>query len=367
MKKKLISMVLVLAMVFSFSGCNLFNDASVVKFDENYTHEDPKDVEYDERIALKGTGFESYIEEYVNQMAYPDTMVYDENGQMIGMYDYDENTGIASGWTSLSDGTYTEFKKGNEIDLGKPDESKKIDIPGEVTLYMVVYGNKEEAVSTYVYLYMSDASAKETLKTNFEDLFAMKLTEENENVLKGVQDKDYIAQQFEAMSTEENPVEKKDATSYASILKMNLGVKEYGKVNPFKPYSEHKDPEDLEFDQTKILTGSAEFTVADVNNTDKVKSMTIYVYGNQGKAVGEYLYIECNSKEDADKLLESEKDLFGSYERISDTVFKEVRTGKNLEDLIISYIGYGVLKDDSFDGYVTNLEETYFISTYEEN
>lgn len=365
MKKKLISMVLVLTMILSFTGCDLFNDASVIKFDENYTHEDPKDLEYDERIALKGEGFEDFIEDMVNQMAYPDTMMYDEEGQMIGMYDYDPTTGIASGWTSLADGTYTEFKKGNEIDLGKPDESMMIDIKGEVTVYMVVYGNKEEAVANYVYVHMTDASAKEDIKSNFETIFEMTFSEENDNVLKGVQDTDYIAKQFTALGYDEGGEEKKDATSYVSILKQNWGLKEYGKVNPYKPYAEHKDPEDLEFDEMKVLTGSADNTVADVKDIDKVKQMTVYLYGKEGKAVGQYIYIECNSKEDADKLLENEKDLFATYERVSDTVLKGVTAGKELSDMITSYIGYNVLKDDSFEGFVTNVEETYLISVYE--
>lgn len=150
------------------------------------THTDPKDLTYDERIVLKGDSISSKLEDYANSDAYPDTMMYDDNGNVIGMYNYDATTGLAKGWNNLQDGTYTAFPEGQEVDLGKPDESKMISISGDVSMGAVVYGNKDEAVSAYLYVFISDASAKDTVESAMESAFGLTLTEESDTVLRSV-------------------------------------------------------------------------------------------------------------------------------------------------------------------------------------
>lgn len=149
--KKLISALLIFALMLSFAGCSLFSDNSIVKFEDIYTHKDPDKLTYDERIVLMGDGFEELLEDYANSMAYPDTLMYDEEGNVIGLYDYDAQTGLANGWTSTEDGTYTAFAEGEEVDLGMPDESLMVSVPGEVSLGFVVYGNKSETVCACMY------------------------------------------------------------------------------------------------------------------------------------------------------------------------------------------------------------------------
>ena len=206
----------------------------------------------------------SLLEDYVNSDAYPDTMMYDDDGNVIGMYDYDATTGLAKGWNNLQDGTYTEFPEGQEVDLGMPDESKMISISDDVSMGAVVYGNKDEAVSAYLYVFLSDASAKDDVKNAAESAFGLTLTEESDTVLSCVQDKDA-----------------KNAEAYAEILKQMYGLSTYGGENPYKTYADHQDPEDLQFDKKVVMTGSGEQAVQEGYEKD-VTSITDYIYGYEG-------------------------------------------------------------------------------------
>lgn len=363
MKKIIIAATLALTMAVTCTGCSLFSDESLVKFDDTHTHKDPKNLTYDERIVLKGDGFGAKLEEYMNQDAYPDTVMYDEDGNMIGIYDYDAETGLAKGWNNLADGTYTAYDEGEEVDLGKPDESRMVQIPGDVTLGFVVYGNKDKAISAYMYLFLSDASAKDAVESGMESVYGCTLTEESDTVLTFVQDEAYIDQMFQNEETYGTLTDTKDAAAYADILKMTYGVREYGGENPYKPYAGHKDPEDLEFDERVVLTGSGEAAVEE-KYTDDISSMTDYVYGNKGDVVAQYTYLECPSKEAADTL-QNECFVTADTERVSDTVLLISVTGQKMTDTVNAYMGYNVLKDRSLDDYVRMLQETFFTSVYE--
>lgn len=358
--KKVISAVVAMALLLSMAGCSLFSDNSIVKLGGDYTHKDPKDLSYDQRVVLQAENFQDNLEDMVNSAAYPDTMVYDDDGNMIGMYDYDEETGLAIGWTNLSDGTYTEYPAGEEVDLGKPDASKMIEIPGTVTLYFVVYGNKGSAEAAYVYAMLSDASAKDQVISAMEDAYNLTLTAESDTVLTAVQDQNAIDAEFSAMEDYGMTFDTKDADAYADILKQTYGVKTYGGVNAYKPYAGHKDPTDLDYDKKVVLTGSGSAAV-DEKYADDVSSMTTFVYGKDGEVVGDYTYIQCPSKEAADELAGD----MTNMTRVDDTVLMQKITGKDMSDTVSAYIGYNVLKDNSVDEYVRMIEETYFSEIYE--
>ena len=363
MKKLMTMMVLVAAVVFACTGCSLFSNDSVVKFGDTYTHSDPKDLTYDERIVLMSDGYESTIEDYLNQDAYPDTMVYDDDGNVVGMYDYDETTGLASGWNDF-EGNYTAFDEGEEVDLGKPDESKMVTIPGTISLVFVVYGNKGAAVSTYVYAFLSDASAKSMVKDVLDTMFGETMTEESDTVLYCVQDEAYINEQF-AMDEEAGfTFDTKNAAAYAEILKQMYSAREYGGENPYKPYADHQDPTDLDYDERVVLTGSGSASVPEDYEND-VQSLTEYIYGKDGDVVADYTYYECASKDIADKLEAAKDDCFPTnIQRVSDTTFLNVVRDQDMTDTINAYKGYNVLKDASLDGYVKMLQEMYFTSVY---
>ena len=360
MKKwvKLAAVILTLALVCT--GCSLFSNESQVKFDDAHTHEDPKGLTYDERVVLKGDDFGTRLQDYMNQAAYPDTMVYDESGNVIGMYDYDAETGIAKGWTDLTDGTYTEFSADEEVDLGKPDESLMVEIPGTVTAGAVVYGNKGTAVSAYLYLFLSDASAKDAVKSSMENAYGLTMTEDGDTTLTYVQDEDAIADEFAMEEEYGMTFDTKDANAYAEIMQQLYGIRIYTGENPYKPYADSKDPEDLDFDEKVVMTGSGEAAVTE-EYTDDISSLTDYIYGKDGDVVAQYTYLECPSKEAADKLQEG---MYTNAERISDTVLLNVVDGQDMEDTLTAYIGYNVIKDRSVDEYVRMLQETLFTSIY---
>lgn len=360
MVKKVISAVLAMALLLSMAGCSLFSDDSIVKLGEDYTHKDPKDLSYDQRIVLRGENFQDVIESMANVWAYPDTMVYDDDGNVIGMYDYDEETGLAAGWTSMEDGTYTAFPDGEEVDLGKPDSSKMIEIPGEVTLYFVVYGNEGSTESAYVYAMLSDASAKDLVTSNLETYYDLTLSAESDTVLTCVQDQAAIDATFDEMESYGIATGTRDAEAYADILKQTYGVKSYGGVNAYQPYADHKEPEGLEYDQKVVLTGNGAAAVEE-QYADDISSMTTFVYGNKGEVVADYTYFECTSKEAADELM----DVVANATRVSDTVLEQVTTGDDMTNTVNAYIGYNVLKDNSVDEYVRMIEETYFSEIYE--
>lgn len=358
--KRMVSALLTAALLLSMAGCSLFSDNSIVKLGEDYTHKDPKDLSYDQRIVLQGENFQDTLEEMTNSAAYPDNMVYDDDGNIIGLYDYDEETGLASGWTNINDGTYTEFPAGEEVDLGKPDASQMIEIPGTVTLYFVVYGNEGSAEAACVYAMLSDAAAKDTVIDSMKNSFDLTLSAESDTVLTATQDQNAIDAVFTEMEDYGMTVGTKDAEAYADILKQTYGVKNYGGDNAYQPYADHKDPEDLEYDQKVVLTGNGAAAVED-QYADDITSMTTFVYGNKGEVVADYTYFECPSKEAADELM----DAVGNAIRVSDTVVGEVTTGDDMTNTVNSYIGYNVLKDNSVDEYVRMIEETYFSEIYE--
>lgn len=358
--KKFVCAVFAVLMMFAFAGCSLFSNNAVVKLGD-YTHNDPQDLTYDKRIVLKNENFATTIADDLNASAYPDTMLYNDDGSVKGMYDYDKETGLAYGWTDTSNGKYHKYSKGKEVDLGKPDQSKIVTIPGTVTLYFVVYGNEEKTVDSYAYLILSDKEAMKDVQNAAKDIFQEKFTAENETVLKAQQSADDINAVFEATAQEDGSSASKDADAYAKSLGLFYSVREDLGVNPYKPYSEHKDPTDIEFDEKIVLTGSGQAAVEE-KYSDDIASLTDYVYGKDGKVVAHYAYYECTSKEAADRIGE----YYSQSERVSDTVVMTSSTGKDLESEINAYIGYSVLKDDSVSEYVRMIEETFFSSVYEQ-
>ncbi len=356
--KKLLATVFISAMVLC-TGCSLFSDDTVVKFGDDYTHNDPEDLEYDDRKVLSGDGFEKTIEEYGSSAAYPDTMVYDELGNIMGMYDYDEETGFAYGWTNLEDGSYTAFEEGEEIELGKPDESKFVKLSGTVSVGGVVYGKEDEVLEAYIYLFLSDADDKEEVKNCMEKVYGMEMEEKEEKVLCFVEDADYIADEIKGFKENGFELESEDASGYAELLKFTFGLTEYTGESPYEPFTDYDDPDDIEFDEKKVLVCSGEWAVAE-EYVEDICTMTDAVYGKDGKVVAHYTFYESPSEESSEKLIEYFESVEMKVERVSDTVLVEKKTGESLDSLITMYTGYNILKDDSFDDYVDMIKETYF-------
>lgn len=363
MFKKMLAATLIGAMVLTGSGCSLFASDSIVKFTDEYQHEDPSDMKGKERVALKCEGFDVVLEEMVNAAAYPDNIILDEEGNIIGLYDYDATTGLAKGWTNLEDGTYTEYEPGQEVDLGLPDESKMIDIPSDVTLGLVVYGEGEADSApaiTYVYAFLTDSAAADLVKENMQMLYGVSLSETDDTTLLGYMDSAYMDSQFENWGMTDN----KTVSTYASIMKQTFGATAAGMENAFEPYAGHEDPEDLDFDERVVLTAAGEAAMIE-EYIDYVPNMTVYLYGKEGKIVGQYMYFECKSPEAAEELI-ADNYFMGDMELIEDNVIKNTLVGSELEELVTTYIGYSVLKDDTLEDFTRMTEETYFASVCNE-
>lgn len=356
--KKIISLALVLVMVLSLTSCGLFSDSSVVKFDEIYTHKDPDGIDYNKRIALKNEKFGDTFVEAVNQLAYPDTIVYDKDGNMIGMYDYDETTGIAKGWTSFETNEYTEYKKGKEIDLGKPDESKMIKLSGSLAFLAVVYGKDATALEADCYAVLGDKADKDIVLSGMESAYGIKFTEESETVLKYTIKEDAIKEELKSYT--ENP-DKVDysADAYATILKEMYVLREHNGVT-YKAYKGITAPEGVDFDESIKLANSGEYAVTEEFASD-IKQVTDVVYSKDGKVVAHDSYFEFKTKEAADKVMElGDQGFVFNPERVDDTVIKGSIAGDEIKGIVESYIGYGVLADDTYDSYVKMVEDTYF-------
>ena len=360
--KRLISLALVLVLVLSMTACDLFANNAIVKLGDSYTHTDPKNLDFDTRIVLKTENFGKTLESYLNMDAYPDTMLYDEEGNPVGMYNYDPETGLAQGWTNLEDGSYTAFAAGEEVNLGKPDESAMVTIPGDVDLYIILYGNGIATLERYIYLCLTDESAEPILKETMSSVYGLKFNEAESKVLRCVSAMPDIIEE-KNQAKDQGYLENGDLQSYTEYLKRIFGAREYGTVNPYKPYADHKDPEGLDFDQKVILTGSGAAAVPE-ENTGDISSMTDYIYGKDGRVVAQYTYYECPSKEAADRLMEPGV-LSNTAQRLTDTVILCAQEGQEMDSLLSAYIGYNVLKDRSVDEYVRMLEETNFSTVYE--
>lgn len=357
--KKLALAALVMALVLSVAGCGLFSDSSIVNFDDAYTHHDPDGLKYDTRVTLKNGDFGDELTSAVNMTAWPDTMMYDDNGGMVGMYDYDSETGLALGWIELADGSYHAYDAGEEVNLGLPDEAAMIALDGTAALYAVVYGNEGAAVEADMYVLLSDAADKQTVVSAVADYYLLDLTAESDTVLKCVVGADTIADDFAMMEEYGEVYDAKDADAYANILMLNYNLKSFGAVNPYKPYAGATDPEDVEFDEKIVLTGSGAYSLSDELLEKELQCRTDVLYGYEGETVAMYTYFEFGSADTVDTLLADGGDFFNPT-RVSDTVILDAVSGSRMEDILDSYEGYGIISDHELDTFAEYMEECYF-------
>ncbi len=359
--KKFASIALVFAMILCLTACSLFSDDSVVKFGDTYTHNDPDGLKYDTRLVLQGDGFEASLEEFLSSAAYPDTMIMDADGNITGMYDYDPATGLAKGWNDFATGEYIAYAEGEEVDLGMPDESLIVDIPGEVSIGCVVYGNEGKAVSAYIYAFLTDASAKQAVIDGIANYSYLTMSEVSDTVLCGVVDEAAIADEFAAMEAGEG---EQDAQSYAYILQTYYGVREYTGENAYEPYAGHADPSDIEWDERAVLTSNGKMAVQEKYENDIV-SVSEFIYAKDGEVVADYLYYEFSSKEAADKMAADRNIFTEEPERAEDNILVAEISGQEMVDNLASLKGYSVINDYSLDEYVRMAVEGYYMSRYE--
>lgn len=357
--KKLVTFLLAAVLMLSLTGCDLFSKTDTVKLGD-YTHNDPSGLSYDTRMVLKNESFGAMLSERASEAAYPDNMILDASGAPIGMYQYDPATGLATGWTDMATGKFTAYPAGQEVDLGKPDESKLVTFKGDAALYFVVYGSKDKAVEADMYLMLSDKDDQQAVTDAMQSVYGVALTAESDAVLKTVIDADAIAAEFAADAELTGETGAQDAKAYADLLYLNYGVREDTGANPYKPYDGHKDPTDIDFDQKVVMTGSGK-AAFEAKDADKIASQTDYLYAKDGMMVAQYTYYEFTSKDAADAL--SAQIMNG--ERVSDTVILVATVGQELDASIQSLVGFNMVKDASIEEYTRFIEENFSSAVYQ--
>ena len=219
--KKLIAIFLLLALMLT--ACS----SGPISYGEHFKHETPEDKQAHEKILLERDDYAEHIESILNVMAYPDLLILDETGyEVVGMYIYDPETGLASGWTNLETGEKTMYEAGQEINLGKPDPNKMVDFKGSVKLGFAVYEKDNKATGAEMYFFLSAAEDAPLLQSFLQDFQGETLTQESETVYKIVKDEAAVAADFAREEKAGSAFYHKNAADYISVLKINYGVSE---------------------------------------------------------------------------------------------------------------------------------------------
>lgn len=220
--KRIIAILLLLTLTLSLAACA---EEEPVQYKEHFFHSTPEEMKDHKKILLEREDFDRRVEEILNIRAYPDLMIMDEEKkETVGVYIYDPETGLASGWTNLVTGEKTLYEAGQEKDLGMPDPNKMVFFNNTIRLGIAVYEQKGVVTGAELYFFISDAEDTALLQEYLTVYHGETLAEESENVYKIVKDADAVAAEFTAAETAGATFEKKDAEDYVGLMKTNYGV-----------------------------------------------------------------------------------------------------------------------------------------------
>lgn len=218
--KKIIAVFLLLTVLLAACGNN-----EPIHYGDHFVHKTPEEMQEYQKTLLERADFAEHMESLLNVSAYPDLLIYDETGyQVVGMYIYDPETGLASGWTDLETGEQTMYEAGKEVNLGKPSADKLVDFAGTVKLGFAVYEKDGKATGAELYFFLSAPEDAQQLQSFMERYHGEALTAESETVYKIVKDEKNVETDFAAEEKAGAEFYNKDAADYASILRINYGV-----------------------------------------------------------------------------------------------------------------------------------------------
>lgn len=218
--KRFIAIALLLALTLTLAACG-----GETGYHEHFTHETPEEMVGNDKILLERADFDEYIEGILNVQAYPDLLIFDDAGyEVVGMYIYDPETGLATGWTDLTTGEKNMYKAGDEVDLGKPDPKKMVDFKGTVKVGAVVYHKDGLVTGAELDFFLSDAEDASLLKRYLETYRGETLEEVNSNLYRIVKDQKAVDDDFAEESAAGANFFNMTAENYVSILKLNYGV-----------------------------------------------------------------------------------------------------------------------------------------------
>ena len=218
--KKIIAILLMVTLALSLAACNNGPTA----YGDHFNHQTPEEMTSHKKIMLERNDFGEYMESILNIHASPDILMYNQDGsEVIGMYIYDPETGLATGWTDLTTGLQTMYEPGQEVNLGKPDPEKMVDFD-TVELGIVVYEKDEKVTGAEFWFFLSNEEDAAKLKSFMMDNYGESLTQENEKLYKIIKDENGVMNDFTKEERMGNSFFSKNAAEYVSVLKINYGV-----------------------------------------------------------------------------------------------------------------------------------------------
>ena len=219
--KKIISILLVLTLALSLAACG---EDAPQGYGDHFSHETPEEKADHTKILLERADFGEYIEDILNVQAYPDILMYNQDGtQVQGMYIYDPETGLATGWTDLTTGEQHTYEAGKEVDLGKPDPEKMVTLD-IIKVGAAVYEKDGKVTGAELYFFLSDAKDAQQLMDFMRNYYSEPLVQDSETVYKIIKDEAAVLADFAEEEKAGNAFFSKNAAEYISVLKLNYGV-----------------------------------------------------------------------------------------------------------------------------------------------
>lgn len=220
--KKLIAILLALTLTLSFAACQQQEEGT--SYGDHFNSETPEDKADHTKHTLEREDFGQYIESILNIQAYPDILKYDAaTGDLVGMYIYNPETGLATGWTDLTTGEQHTFEAGKEVDLGKPDPAKTVELD-TIKLGVNVYEKDGKVTGAELFFFLSNAEDGKQLMDFMRNYYAEPLVQESETVYKLIKDEAAVMADFAAEEKAGNAFFSKNAAEYMDVLKLNYGV-----------------------------------------------------------------------------------------------------------------------------------------------
>ena len=218
------TIVILLLLALTLTACG---NQDPIGYGDHFVHETPSEKQGHEKLLLEREDFDEHIESILNIQAYPDLFIYDSTGyEVAGIYIYDAETGLATGWTNLETGEKTMYEPGMEKNLGKPDPKKLVDFKGSIKLGFAVYEQEGKVTGAELYFFLTEPEDAQQLQRFVLDYYGEVLTVESDTVYKIVKDADAVAADFAAEEKAGGAFFNKNAADYASVLKINYGVAE---------------------------------------------------------------------------------------------------------------------------------------------
>lgn len=219
--KKIIAALLALTLMLCFAACQQQEGTS---FDDHFDSSTPSEMADHTKILLERTDFDQYIENILNIQAYPDILMYNSDGSaLVGMYIYDPETGLATGWTDLTTGEKHTFEAGKEVNLGKPDPEALVQLD-TIKLGITIYEKDNKVTGAEMFFFLNDAKDGQVLMDFMRQHFSEPLVKENDTLYKVTKDENAVLADFAREEKAGNAFFSKNAAEYVTVLKLNYGV-----------------------------------------------------------------------------------------------------------------------------------------------